>query len=222
MKISQINLFQNMNDTEIVGLKENGFLRHKSYDKGERIFNMGDVITETGAVLSGGVVIQNIDFLGNTSVITQATEGQLFAETYALSGEPMMVEAICKEHSEILFVNIKNMLMAENSVFSWYNKFCMSLMNITARKNIELSRRIFCTSPKKVRTRVIIYLSEESVKANSSEFEIPFNRRQMADYLNLDRSALSKELCKMRDEKIISFNKNHFKLLKNKSNSLLF
>ena len=98
----------------------------------------------------------------------------------------------------------------------------MSLMNITARKNIELSRRIFCTSPKKVRTRVIIYLSEESVKANSSEFEIPFNRRQMADYLNLDRSDLSKELCKMRDEKIISFNKNHFKLLKNKSDSLLF
>lgn len=74
-------------------------------------------------------------------------------------------------------------------------------------KNLALSRRIFCTSSKAVRTRVLAYLSEESVKADSTDFEIPFDRQQMADYLNLDRSALSKELSKMKSDGILDYRK---------------
>ncbi len=85
---------------------------------------------------------------------------------------------------------------------------------ISVNKNLTLSTRIFCTSSKSVRSRVMTFLSEQAVKNDNMEFTIPFNRQQMADYLNLDRSALSKELCRMRDEGILSFRKNKFRLYK--------
>lgn len=80
------------------------------------------------------------------------------------------------------------------------------------RKSLSLSQRIFCTTPKTVRGRLLTYFSAQAVKAGGLEFDVPFNRQQMADYLNLDRSALSKELCKMRDEGLLEFEKNHFRL----------
>ena len=113
----------------------------------------------------------------------------------------------------ILFINLKNALKPENSNQPWYPKFMNSLLMLSAQKNLALSRRIFCTSSKAVRTRVLAYLSEESVKADSTDFEIPFDRQQMADYLNLDRSALSKELSKMKSDGILDYRKNHFVLL---------
>ena len=87
------------------------------------------------------------------------------------------------------------------------------MLSIWIRKNLTLSHRIFCTSPKTIRERLLTYLSSQAGKTGSSSFQIPFNRQQMADYLNLDRSALSKELGKMRDEGLITFHKNQFTLL---------
>ena len=125
----------------------------------------------------------------------------------------MMVDVVCAECCEILFINLENALKPENSNQPWYPKFMNSLLMLSAQKNLALSRRIFCTSSKAVRTRVLAYLSEESVKADSTDFEIPFDRQQMADYLNLDRSALSKELSKMKSDGILDYRKNHFVLL---------
>lgn len=87
-----------------------------------------------------------------------------------------------------------------------------SLLMLSAQKSCSFTKN-FCTSSKAVRTRVLAYLSEESVKADSTDFEIPFDRQQMADYLNLDRSALSKELSKMKSDGILDYRKNHFVLL---------
>ena len=80
------------------------------------------------------------------------------------------------------------------------------------RKNLSLSQRIFCTTPKTVRGRLLTYFSAQAARCGRMAFEVPFNRHQMADYLNLDRSALSKELCKMRDEGLLEFDKNRFVL----------
>ena len=87
------------------------------------------------------------------------------------------------------------------------------MLSISIHKNLTLSNRIFCTSPKTIRERLLTYLSSQAERSGSSTFQIPFNRQQMADYLNLDRSALSKELGKMRDEGFLTFHKNQFTLL---------
>ena len=109
-------------------------------------------------------------------------------------------------------LNMRQIFAPINNNASWYNTFTYNLLVLSTKKNLTLSTRIFCTSSKSVRGRVLTYLSNQSIKHNNTEFKIPFNRQQMADYLNLDRSALSKELGKMQDEGIITFNKNRFKL----------
>ena len=90
-----------------------------------------------------------------------------------------------------------------------------NLFAIWVRKNLIPSNRIFCTTPKTVRGRLLVYLSSESAKAGSTSFTIPFDRQGMADYLNLDRSALSKELGRMKKDGILDFKKNHFILYQN-------
>lgn len=213
MKFCDILLFENMSEQEITQMNKSKFMKKRIYAKNTHIYHMGDVIDSVGIVLSGNVIIENIDIWGNKSIISYANEGEIFAETYALSQTPMMVDVVCAECCEILFINLKNALKPENSNQTWYPKFMNSLLMLSAQKNLALSRRIFCTSSKAVRTRVLAYLSEESVKVDSTDFEIPFDRQQMADYLNLDRSALSKELSKMKSDGILDYRKNHFVLL---------
>ena len=113
----------------------------------------------------------------------------------------------------MLFVDLDRLLSPENAGKSWYMKLLRALMTLCAQKNLLLSSRIFSTTPKSVRGRLLTFLSQQSVRAGATEFSVPFNRQQMADYLNLDRSALSKELCRMRDEGMLEFRKNRFHLL---------
>ena len=104
-------------------------------------------------------------------------------------------------------------LLGENHAgASWQGKLLRNLVSIFAGKNRALSHRIFCTSPKTIRGRLVTYLSAQALEQGSSSFSIPFDRQQLADYLGLDRSALSKELGRMRDEGLLETRKNHFLL----------
>ena len=181
----------------------------RKYEKSGVIFRTGDIIHETGIVQSGSVNIENTDLWGNRSILSNVGRGQVFGETYAMCGEPMMVDAVAAENSEILFLRL-DILMDENQ--PWYGRIMSNMLRVSVQKNLELSSRIFFTTPKTIRGRLLAYLSAMSVKCGSTTFQVPFDRQQMADYLNLDRSALSKELGKMRDEGLIEFYKNTFRL----------
>ena len=85
-----------------------------------------------------------------------------------------------------------------------------NLLTISAHKNLHLSGRSFHISPKTVRGRVMAYLNTVSLQKHSKEFDIPFDRQQLADYLNLERTALSKELGRMQKEGLIWTRKSHF------------
>ena len=111
-----------------------------------------------------------------------------------------------------IFFNLNVLLGEIYQSHSWQFKIQKNLLLITTNKNIILSNRSFCTAPKTIRERLSIYFSQQVMINKSNESSIPFNRQQLADFLNLDRSALSKELCKMRDEGMIEFHKNYFKL----------
>ena len=125
-----------------------------------------------------------------------------------------MVDAVAARDCHILFLNVKVLPEKNCTSFSWYQKIQHNLLTMCSRKNLVLSERIFCTSSKTVRSRLLTYLSAQSRKHDSNRFQIPFDRQQMADYLNLDRSALSKELSRMKKEEILDFHKNEF-ILKN-------
>lgn len=214
MKLSQFFLFKDVTEDELEQMKEQDCMKSRKYTKNEIVFCTGDLINEVGLVLSGSVIIENIDLWGNRSILSRVEQGEVFAETYALCQKPLMIDAVCYEETEILFINLRAILDSKNNTTTWYHKILKNILIISVNKNLTLSTRIFCTASKSVRSRVMTFLSAQAVKNDNMEFTIPFNRQQMADYLNLDRSALSKELCRMRDEGILSFRKNKFKLYK--------
>ena len=184
----------------------------KSFAKGEAVLLAGDTINEMGLVLSGGVTIESNDIWGNRTILSHCGPGEFFAETYALlPDEPLMVDVFAAENSRILFLNVGS-LSNPGQNHPWTFRLVTNLLMISAHKSIVLSGRSFHTAPKSARGRVMSYLNSASLRNKSTEFDIPFDRQQMADYLNLDRTALSKELGRMRDEGIIEFRKNHFKV----------
>ena len=172
------------------------------------------MVNEFGIITSGSINIENIDLWGNRNILNHIPQGQVFAETYAICKMPMMVDAVAGEDCSVLFLNMDKLLDWSNLDKSWYPKFLHNMLLMSTNKNLGLSNRIFCTSSKNIRSRVMTYLSSEAVKSGSMDIVIPFNRQQMADYLNLERSALSKELGKMRDEGILEFRKNRFRLFR--------
>ena len=200
-----------MEESEYEEMLSLGGMRQKHFEKNEVILSAGCTTHEIGLVLSGSVNIENLDLWGSKSILSSISAGQAFAETYAFCGEALMVEAVAAEHCEILFLHTAALTDARIEP-ALQDKLLRRLLAVSMRKNLSLSQRIFCTTPKTVRGRLLTYFSAQAARSGSLQFEIPFNRQQLADYLNLDRSALSKELCKMRDEGLLEFEKNHFRL----------
>ena len=204
-------LFQGLSAEEWAALERSGCLRTKSYPRHAVIFHAGEQVHALGVVLRGTVHIENLDLWGSKSILSSISAGQAFAETYAFCGEALMVDAVAAEHCEILFLHTAALTDARIEP-ALKDKLLRRLLAVSMRKNLSLSQRIFCTTPKTVRGRLLTYFSAQAARSGSLQFEIPFNRQQLADYLNLDRSALSKELCKMRDEGLLTFEKNRFAL----------
>ncbi len=203
-------LFAGLTPEQVEQIRAAGYLRQKNFTRHEVIFHAGSHVREIGIVVQGTVHIENSDLWGGKSILSSVCAGQAFAETYALCNEALLVDAVAAEDCTILFLS----LAALNSPMHapWQDRLLRNMLTVSMRKNLSLSQRIFCTTPKTVRGRLLTYLSALAAKNNCNSFTIPFNRQQMADYLNLDRSALSKELCKMRDEGLLEFDKNKFVL----------
>lgn len=179
--------------------------------KGETILQAGAHTNRLYLVLSGGVTVENHDAWGNRSILGHVAPGQVFAETYAcLPEQPMMVSATASQDTALLSLNTTALL--EQSC-PQRDLILKNLLRITAEKNLALSRRIFYTSSKTIRGRLLSYLSDQSVLQRSLTFSIPFDRQQLADYLGVDRSALSNELSKLRREGLLIARKNRFSLL---------
>ena len=149
-----------------------------------------------------------------TTVLDSVGPGEIFAETYACTpDEPLMVNAVAAQGTQVLFLEIERVLRLCPSACRHHSGLLRNLLALSAQKNLNLSRKIFHTSPKTIRGRLLSYLSEQAIRSNSSCICLPFNRQQLADYLNVDRSALSNELGKMAQDGLIRVEKNRFWLL---------
>lgn len=208
--VKRTALFRGCSEEDIRNMAEHLDFRRERYKKGTVIFAMGSVVTDIGLVLSGSVRIEHTDLWGNKSILGIIPAGDVFAESYAcIPNEPMMVDAVANEDCDVLFISVPRLFMPCSACGS-QNRLIQNLVAISAGKNLQLSRRSLHTSPKTIRGRLSSYFSQEVSAQGSNKIVIPFDRQQLADYLNLDRSALSKELGKMRNDGLIEFNKNTF------------
>ena len=206
-------LFKGMTDIERNECLLTLNAHRKLYKKGDAIFHAGDLTDQMGMVLSGSVTIESNDMWGNRTILSHVGSGQFFAETYALlTEEVMLVDVMANENCQILFIHIGDLISSIHNS-AWSHKLYRNLLMISSLKNLALSGRSFHTAPKSARGRILAYLNTVSLQKLSTEFDIPFDRQQLADYLNLERTNMSKELTQMRREGIIECRKNHFKLL---------
>ena len=192
--ISHTALFQGCSPTATKNLLYGLKTFTKKYKKGAPVYLAGTPVTDVG-------------------IISLARAGEVFAEAYAcIPGEPMMVDVIAMEEAEILFLNVPELFRLAAAGKGEYSHLIHNMTMISARKNLLLSRRILHTSSKKIRDRLLSYLSYQAGLQKSCYVDIPLNRQQLADYLSLDRSALSKELGKMKKEGLLDYHKNSFVL----------
>ena len=206
-------IFRGMTTDEMDAALSSLMSREKKYVRNEIILHAGDTTECMGLVLEGSVRIENTDMWGNRTILSHVGRGQFFAETYALmKDEPLLVDAVANEDCTVLLLYIGSLGMRSQDNALWRIKLMVNLLTISVRKNLMLSGRSFHTSPKSIRGRVMAYLSSVSLQESSEEFDIPFDRQQLADYLNVERTALSKELGRMQSDGLIQVRKNHFKL----------
>lgn len=212
--LKSTTLFREMKEDEISASLEFLQANERNFERGECILRAGNVTDKLGLVLEGSVTIESDDAWGNRTILNSVEAGHFFAETYALlTDEPMLVNVTANKDCRILFLRVGSLKQLQNSNAPWMMKFICNLLVLSTHKNLALSGRSFHTSPKTIRGRVMSYLNAVSIKKHSNQFTIPFDRQQLADYLNLDRTALSKELGKMKRDGLIDYHKNMFKII---------
>ena len=206
-------LFRGMAEQEIEAAFQLFHAHETAFQKDEFILLSGTTTREMGLILSGSVTIESDDLWGNRTILNLAEAGDFFAETYAMLGdEPLMINVRANEDCRILFLRIGE--KPKGALAQWHMKFVQNLLLISSRKNLLLSGRSFHTSPKTIRGRIMAYLDTMVLRKHSREFDIPFDRQQMADYLNVERTALSKELGKMKKDGLIDYHYAHFIILR--------
>ena len=203
-------LFQGISQQEFPALLTQLNARRRQYDKGAVILHRGDQTARLGLVLSGTVHMVKEDFWGARTIVGLARPGEVFAESYAcLPGAVLEVSVLAAADTEILFLDAAPALDGG----AGGAQFSRNLLAMLAGRNLTLTRKIGHMSRRSIRDKLLSYLSAQAMQAGGPEFDIPLDRQQLADYLAVDRSALSTALGKLRGEGVLTFRKNHFCLL---------
>ncbi len=213
-RICKNALFEGMELQEIETLV--GCLRpvQRTYRKNEVIWQEGDHVHTVGLVVEGKVLILRDDFWGNRSILGEAAAGGLFGESYACApGQPVTVSVLAAEDCTVVFLEIAQALAVCGQACSFHLRMIQNLMQILAQKNLMLSRKIDHISRRSTREKLLAFLSYHAQEQGSATFDIPFNRQELADYLSVDRSALSQELGRMKRDGLVEFTRSHFTLL---------
>jgi CRP-like cAMP-binding protein len=190
----------------------------KSFEKEAYIYMEGDECTVLGIVLSGTLHILRDDFWGNRKIVEQIKSGEQFGAAFVCAGiKHIPVSVIATEKSEILFLDYNRLITACPQVCPCHTQMIKNLIRSLAEKSNILLAKNDLQSRHSTREKLLAYLSAQAKRENSHSVEIPFNREELAAYLSVDRSAMSAELGRMRDDGILMFKKNKFELLKTKN-----
>lgn len=206
-------LFRDINEEDLERVIRCFDVKRFSYDREQFVIHQGERAKGVGLVVSGQLHIIREDFLGNREILTEVGPGEIFDEVYAvLEGEYQSIAVVAAAPTEVAFFSMEKILTTCSSNCTFHNIIIKNMVRVMAQKNLMLTRKMAHLSKKSIREKLISYLSEESSRQGRLEIEIPFNRQELADYLSVERSALSRELSKMKDEGLIEFYKNQFVL----------
>ena len=216
--LSQTPLFRGIRPEELSEMLRCLNARKAGYQKQDIVLLEGQPAGSVGIVLSGQVQIIREDFMGNRNILAEISPGNLFAEAYSCAqADSLPVTVVSVAESEILWVDYKRVVATCSSACRFHTRLIENMLAILASKNILLNQKIEHLSKRTTRQKLLSYLYDQAALHGTHEFDVPFNRQELADYLCVDRSAMSNELCKMQKDGILRFRFNHFLLMDTKN-----
>jgi CRP-like cAMP-binding protein len=206
-------LFQGVSEEELGSLVKCLGCTFRSFVKGETIYSVGDYAREIGVVVSGSVHIVKDDAWGNSNIIAEISDGEMFAEAVICGGIGILpVSVIAAADSEVMFFDFQRVIQTCPSSCVFHSMLIRNMIAVFARKNMLLTGKMEHITKRTTKEKLMSYLSEQARVHNSNSFEIPFDRQGLADYLSVERSALSSEMSKLKSDGVITYRKSHFEL----------
>lgn len=212
--LQNCRLFHDIQDTDLLKMLHCLGARIEHFDKKHSIFLEGKPAKYVGIVLSGSVQIIRIDYYGNRSILSEARQGDLFCEAFACAEiKEMPFSVIANEPSSIMLIDCSHILRTCEHQCSFHHQMIFNLMKNLAARSVEYHQKIEIASKRTTRDKLLAYLTIQAEKAGSNCFTIPFDRQELADYLDVDRSGLSVEISKLQKAGNLRSRKNYFELL---------
>lgn len=211
--IGSSRLFCGVSEDEIIAMLACLKAEKKDFAKDAFLLHAGDTAESVGLVLSGNVLVMQEDIWGNRNIISKAGPGQTFAAAFACAPDSALnVSVMAETPVTAMFLNVKRILNVCPAACAHHSRIIRNLLGELAEKNLHLSEKLTHMGQRTTRAKLMSYLSAEAQRIGAYEFDIPFSRQQLADYLGVERSGLSRELSEMRREGLLCFHKNHFTL----------
>lgn len=207
-------LFNDIADENLMALLGCLGAKVTSYNKKETIISEGEDAKYIGIVLSGSAQIERIDYFGNRSIVATVEASELFGESFACAGvKTIPVDVVANESTQIMFLDCSKIIYTCSNSCEFHRQIIYNLMKVVATKNILFNQKIEITSKRTTREKLMTYLLLQAKKNKTNSFDIPYDRQELADYLEVDRSGLSAEISKLHKEGVIISRRNHFELL---------
>ena len=212
--LRQCPLFKGIDDDNLLKMLTCLGARIMFFDKKFTVFAEGSPAKHIGIVLTGSVQTIQVDYYGNRSILSEAAPGNMFGEEFACAEIlALPVSVIANEPAEIMLIDCSHILHTCQNNCGFHQQLIFNLMKDLAANTIQFHQRIEITSKRTTREKLLAYLTFQAKKQQSNSFEIPFDRQELADYLEVDRSGLSSEISKLKSEGILDCHKNKFILL---------
>lgn len=207
--------FQGMTEEEILSVLHcvNATVQHKKKD--EYILRVGDRTESMGLVLRGSVLVLQEDLWGHRNIIHRIGPGEYFAEPFAATaGSVLNVSVVADEDSEIMLLNMERFLKSCPNACAHHSRMVRNLVSVMAKRVLDLNEKLTHMAKRSTREKLLSYLSAESMRQGKLSFTIPYDRQQLADYLSVERAAMSVELGKLQKEGLLKTTRNYFELFR--------
>lgn len=207
-------LFDRINDEELLAVLGCLGAKVEQFDKKYTIFAEGSPARYVGILLSGAAQVVQVDYYGNRSILAGVEPSEVFAETFACAeATALPVTVIAAEPCEVMLIDCHRLMHSCANNCGFHQQLIFNLMKGLATKNLLFHQRLEITSKRTTREKLLAYLMFQAKRAGSAYFEIPFDRQELADYLEVDRSGLSVEIGKLRREGVLESHRKQFRLL---------
>ncbi len=206
-------LFKDMGAEQIAALLDCLAATEQTFAKDSVIFLAGQRVSTLGVVLSGAALLVQDDYWGRRGIIDRIEPAGLFGEAFACSQEEKLpVSVLAAEDCAVMFLDYRRVVTTCSNTCRFHSRLISNMLAVLAVKNVHLVRKMEHLTRRGIRGKVLSYLSAEALRVGSGSFEIPFNRQELADYLAIERTALSAELSKMQREGLLQYSRNYFEL----------